>query len=154
MSVQFALDASMLHLLHRASQVADDYFADAQDPGGLTSRQFVVLAAVSNREGASQTDISEMTGIDRSTLTDLVGRLQAKGFVSRARSRRDARTYEVRLTAAGNKALSVAVPIARKVDRKLLSLLPEARRKELARLLETIGAVGSSAAARDTLIPG
>lgn len=154
MSVPFTLDTSMLHLLHRASQVADEHFAEAQEPGRLTSRQFVVLAAVSNREGASQTDISEMTGIDRSTLTDLVGRLQAKGFVSRARSRHDARTYEVRLTPVGNKALSVAVPIARKVDRKLLSLLPEVRRKELARMLEKIGAIGSDAAAREPGMAG
>lgn len=150
----FSLSASMLHLLHRASQVADDLFAEYQQFDGLTSRQFVVLAAVSSQEGASQTDISEATGIDRSTLTDLVGRLQSKGLVSRSRSRTDARTYEVRLTAEGAKAFAAAIPVARRVDRKLMGVLPEQRRKELAKLLEQIAAGGGHAAVREIDLAG
>ena len=38
-----ALNQSILHLLHRAGQVADERFAKAIDPIDLTSRQLVVL---------------------------------------------------------------------------------------------------------------
>ena len=61
--MDFTLASSLLHLLHRASQIADDLFASHHQLDGLTSRQLVVLAAISSREGASQTDITAMTGV-------------------------------------------------------------------------------------------
>ena len=142
------LNHSLLHLLHRASQVADDIFAGHPELKGLTSRQFIVLAAISAREGASQTDITEVTGVDRSTLTDLIGRLQSRGLVARKRSQHDARTYEVRLTSDGRKLLVAAVPIARGVDERLLSSLPTKARKEFVEHLHGM------VAATDGPVPG
>ena len=136
--MDFSLDGSLLHLLHRASQLADDIFASHPELDGLTSRQFIVLAAISAREGASQTDITEMTGVDRSTLTDLIARLQGKGMVARNRSQHDARSYEVRLTAAGRKALAVAMPIAQSVDKRLLGGVPVRAQRDAAGLLQAI----------------
>ena len=130
------LNHSLLHLLHRASQVADDIFAGHAELNGLTSRQFIVLAAISAREGASQTDITEVTGVDRSTLTDLIGRLQSRGLVARKRSQNDARSYEVRLTLKGRNLLVAAVPIARNVDERLLASLPAKARKEFVEQLQ------------------
>src|SRR5690349_12086611 len=82
-----SLDAvSTSHLLHRAQQLASDRFAflvgeDGED--GLTLRQFVLMTAISDAPGATQTDLVRVTGIDRSTLTDLVQRLDRNGWVNR-----------------------------------------------------------------------
>lgn len=135
MNSDFDFKESLLHLLHRSSQIADDLFASRKELDGLTSRQFIVLAAVKNRDGISQTDITLATGIDRSTLTDLVGRLHAKGLVARNRSRFDARSYEVRLTPEGDAVLSAAIPLVQEIDRRLMERAPAGAREELARLL-------------------
>ena len=65
---------------------------------GLTQRQFTVLIAVDQNEGVSQTALVKMTGIDRSTLADLVARLLAQGYLQRRRTKDDGRTNSVRIT--------------------------------------------------------
>jgi len=132
------LDRSAIHLLHRAGQCAADIFSDEVSTGGLTPRQFAVLVAVSRNEGQSQTDLVEQTGIDRSTLADIVRRMLKKGLLSRKRTRADARAYAVRLTAAGRDALSASEPAATSADARVLAALPAAKRDEFLASLATI----------------
>ena len=95
------LESSAIHMLHRASQAADELFASETSGADLTPRQFAVLAALEVLESASQTQIVDATGIDRSTLADIVKRLVKRGLLNRRRSRSDARAYVVRLTPEG-----------------------------------------------------
>ena len=55
--------------------------------GGLTPRQLAVLITVSQTEGQSQTGLVERTGIDRSTMADIVRRMQRKGLLKRRRTK-------------------------------------------------------------------
>lgn len=120
---------SALHLLHRAGQCADELFAIQVGQSDLTPRQFVVLKAVAASEEPSQTALVDKTGIDRSTLADIVRRLVSKGLLQRKRTRRDARMYAVRLTDKGAAALKLAEPAARVTDERLLAALPAAQRE-------------------------
>jgi DNA-binding MarR family transcriptional regulator len=122
------LSASMLHLLHRAGQVADEMFSEEMHGSELTPRQFAVLRVLERLETASQTDIVNETGIDRSTLADIVKRLVSRGLIARRRSKADARAYAVRLTPAGKEALKSAQPASERVESRLLETLPQARR--------------------------
>ena len=72
------LQGSALHLLHRAGQCASEIFQSEMTSGDLTPRQFAVLVAVSQNEGLSQTSLVKKTGIDRSTLADIVRGCYAK----------------------------------------------------------------------------
>ncbi len=139
----FDYSSSLLHLLHRASQIADDLFENQQRFNGLTSRQFIVLAAIKGTDGISQTDITTATGIDRSTLTDLVGRLQAKGLVARDRSRLDAGSYEVRLTPEGEALLEAAIPIVQQIDERLMRMASPAAKAQDVQMLAGIAAIVS-----------
>lgn len=136
--MDYSLVESLLHLLHRASQAADDCFAGHPEIGDLTARQFVVLAAIAAKEGSSQTAISEVTGIDRSTLADVIGRLQRRGLIWRRRTKQDARAYSVRLTEAGHKVLDAAKPVASWVDSQLISAVPAQKRSEFLKHLRGI----------------
>jgi DNA-binding MarR family transcriptional regulator len=118
----------MLHLLHRAGQVADEMFSEEMHGSELTPRQFAVLRVLERLETASQTDIVNETGIDRSTLADIVKRLVSRGLIARRRSKADARAYAVRLTPAGKEALKSAQPASERVESRLLETLPQARR--------------------------
>jgi DNA-binding MarR family transcriptional regulator len=119
---------SPLHLLHRASQRADNLFANHVGNAQLTPRQFAVLKAVSEADGLSQTAIMAATGIDRSTTAELVRRLVTNGQLQRRRTRRDARLYAVRLTAKGRQTLSVGEPAARAADETLLTSIASQQR--------------------------
>lgn len=132
------LDASAIHLLHRAGQCAGDLFAAEVKRGGLTPRQFAVLVAISLDEGVSQTELVNRTGIDRSTLADIVRRMLRKGLIARRRTRADARVYSVRLTDAGRSALRDAKPAAEQAESRLLSALEPERRAEFMETLSRI----------------
>ncbi|MEM1200655.1 MAG: MarR family transcriptional regulator, partial [Pseudomonadota bacterium] len=103
--------------------------AEEVGPKRLTHRQFTVLLAVDQNEGASQTDLVRITGIDRSTLADLIGRMTANGLLQRRRTKSDARTNTVKLSAAGRRALSAAQPGAHTADRRLLRAMDSNRRR-------------------------
>lgn len=129
---------SVLHLLHRAGQAADELFAKEMEGSDLTPRQFAVLVVLAKHENASQTDIVNATGIDRSTLADIVKRLVDRGLLNRKRSKLDARAYSVRLTAAGNSTLKSTTPVAHRVEDAILKSLPTSQRSGIVDALAAI----------------
>lgn len=132
------LERSPLHLLHRAGQCAADVFQSELGSGDITPRQFAVLVTVSQNEGLSQTHLVDRTGIDRSTLADIVRRMLKKGLLQRRRTRDDARAYAVKLTEEGWRVLKSVDPLARKVDDRILSTLPASQRDKLLQDLNAI----------------
>ncbi|MDB5469110.1 MAG: MarR family transcriptional regulator [Caulobacter sp.] len=132
--------ASVGHLLHRAAQRALDLYAAEAGPGAVTQRQHAVLAAVADKEGAAQADLVASTGIDRSTLADMVARMIDKGLLARKRSALDARANAVRLTDAGREALESIGPKTAAADAALMALLPKGKRDGLLEALEILAA--------------
>jgi DNA-binding MarR family transcriptional regulator len=124
------LTRSPMHLLHRAGQCAEDLFHTEIKDGDLTPRQLAVLMTLAHNEGLSQTGLVALTGIDRSTLADVVRRMQKKGLLQRRRTKHDARAYAVRLTEDGRRVLRRAEPLARKVDGRILETLPTRQREQ------------------------
>jgi DNA-binding MarR family transcriptional regulator len=125
------LSRSFSHLLKRAVQYSVHSYMEEVGKTGLTHRQYTVLSATDVNDGQSQTALVKLTGIDRSTLADLVARLMAQGYLQRRRSKDDARTNSVRLTPAGKKILRTAQNGAENVDKHLISLVPASERKAL-----------------------
>lgn len=128
------------HLLKRAAQYASLIYMAEVGKSGLTHRQFTVLLAVDNNDGKSQTELVKVTGIDRSTLADLVARLLAQGYLQRKRTKDDGRTNAIRITTIGKKMLKMAQPGAEEVDRQLLSMLPSSDRKSFIDCLAVLAA--------------
>lgn len=131
------LDRSTMHLLHRASQCASDIF-QGEIAGDLTPRQFAILQTVASNEGLSQTHLVERTGIDRSTLADVIRRMLKKGLLQRRRTREDARAYAVKLTDEGWRTLKAAEPLARRADEMILSVLAPSDRERFVKSLTLI----------------
>jgi DNA-binding MarR family transcriptional regulator len=132
-AMSFSLDASLLHLLHRASQAADDAF-ERSDPA-VTARQFVVLQAVSQSQGCSQTELVAMTGVDRSTMADVMRRLQKRGFLRRRRRKDDERAYVINLTDRGADIVRDGRHAADSAERLLDNALGDGVRPRLCELL-------------------
>ena len=130
MAKAFDLDTSPGHLLRRAQQYSNDLYTAEKDDIKLTQRQFAVLFAVDQRDGVSQTDLVAMTGIDRSTLADMIVRMQSKDLLARKRTEEDQRANSVRITSAGRKALKSAMAPVLRADAKILDALPARMRPE------------------------
>jgi DNA-binding MarR family transcriptional regulator len=129
------IDRSIIHILHRASQRAAEIFAVETRDFDLTARQYAVITTVAQHEGLSQTDLVRLTGIDRSTLADVVHRLLRRGIIERERTMEDGRTYAVRLSSEGRELLEAIKPYARRADRAVLSYLGEGKGNAAAEVL-------------------
>ena len=116
----------ILQTVHRCEQAAALLFAENVTEK-MTVRQAVVLKAVLDNSGGSQTDLVNATGVDRSTLADIVRRLHRRGWLQRKRTKEDARAYAVQLTQQGHKALQSAKAAATKTEKQLGDKFPGIR---------------------------
>jgi DNA-binding MarR family transcriptional regulator len=132
------LENSATHLLHRATQCASELFSAEAGKDNLTPRQFAILVTIAEHEGVSQTGLVQRTGIDRSTLADVIRRMIGKGLIQRKRTKEDARAYAVRLSEKGWRVLENADPGATKADQRLLAGLTAAERKSFLDSLEKL----------------
>ena len=132
------VSSSTTHLLHRAGQLAEDIFSRSIGDLGITARQYVVLSVVDGLEDPSQTTLCEISGIDRSTLADIVRRLVERGLLMRRRTLIDARMYAVRITPEGKSVLEKAGPIAQEVDAAVLTSLTASERETFNSLLQKV----------------
>ena len=133
-----AIPQSAIHLLHRAGQCADDLFSAEIDSSQLTPRQYIVLKSAADAGEVSQTALVEATGIDRSTVADIVRRLVERGLLQRERTKHDARMYAVTLTNIGREALRSADPTRQACETRLLEAVPAKDRDAFLRSLRTI----------------
>ena len=141
------LARSPSHQLHRVLQLALDIYAEETGPEAPTQRQFAVLEACADRDGLTQTDLVKATGIDRSTLADLVARMTSKGLLLRQRSAIDARANAVSLSPEGRAALATARPRVEAADKRILALLPKGRRAQFLEILDELASAAASAPA-------
>ena len=94
------------------------------------------LMELSRGELLTQNALAQRLGLEKSTVSRLVGILERREWITRSRSQHDARAMELRLTHVGQRA---AVQLAKARQAKftrLVAALPEAERK---RVIEALG---------------
>ena len=139
------LMGSLGHLLRRAEQRAMNIYTKEVGASGLTPRQYVVLTAVAAYEGQTQTDLVKATGIDRSTLADMIARMIDNGLLDRERTRGDGRANSVTLTTAGKRQLAATAAKVRNAEKRIVAPVPTAKRSVLMDCLLLLGDVKDEA---------
>lgn len=129
-------DHRVLKLVHQLAQSADDIFRRRVSAKGLTPRQYAVLEALSQNEGVTQSKLTNLTSVDRSTMANIVQRLEKKDLIARARTPMDERAYSVTLTDAGRDLLEQMQP---EVSAVVFELLLPLSNEEQSSLLASIG---------------
>ena len=132
------LNESAAHLLHKVGQFANEVFAEEAGGSGLTPRQFAVLSVVGRHLDLSQTDLVGLTGIDRSTLADIVRRMLKKNLLTRRRTEQDQRAYAIRLSTEGQTLLDDHKLDAARADARILAAIPVELREPFMHALKSI----------------
>jgi DNA-binding MarR family transcriptional regulator len=138
----FTLDAVAGHLIRRCQQRAVDLFVDEIGEDGPNPRQFAVLISVFQNPGMSQTALVGASGIDRSTLTEVLRRMIERGMISRSRTPADLRANALYLTDEGQQALEGAFEAAERVQRRILAPIPETDRSTAINILTALAGYG------------
>lgn len=111
-------DAPFVARLYLPRAVAEAFAVQdrALAPVGLTSRQALILMSCDLGEANTAGELAELYGLEVSSITRLVDRLERKRLIERIRSRQDRRKTMLTLTPRGRsaleRALTIATPIA------------------------------------------
>lgn len=96
-----ALDRQVCFALSVASRSVIAIYRPLLEPHGLTHPQYLVLLALWQSAPRSVRDLGETLRHEPATLSPMLKRLEALGYVTRRRARADERQLEVDLTDAG-----------------------------------------------------
>jgi len=95
------LSEQLCFSLYGAAMAINRTYKPLLDPLGLTYPQYLVLSTLWEADGLTVSAIGTRLALESSTITPLVKRLEAAGFVTRQRGTQDERQVNVSLTDAG-----------------------------------------------------
>ncbi|MFD9499953.1 MarR family transcriptional regulator BagL/FevM [Streptomyces sp. NPDC060035] len=131
------LEEALPHQLRRAGQAWAALWQ--QSLPDLTSPQFAVLLALDDHGSQDQSALGALAAIDRSTLTVLLDRLEARGLVTKEMDPANRRRRIVALTDTGRRCLTAAVQEAGQLHARVEDLLGERRLGQLVEMLRVLG---------------
>jgi DNA-binding MarR family transcriptional regulator len=132
----FSLDESLGFLVNQLGKKLTASFNERLAEYGLTTTQWGVLACLWGEDGLVQRELSQRSGIDPATLTEMLKRMEARGLVRRARDPDNNRLQRVYLTERDTTLHDTLTADAAAVNRLATAGFSEAERAELLRLLQ------------------
>jgi len=131
----FILTNAPGHLFRRCQQRAVDLYTEEVGEDGPTPRQFAVMLTIDQNPGLSQVTLVGLTGIDRSTIAEILTRLVRRGLVRRTRLDNDQRVNALYLSDKGQASVAAAVPGVERAQRRILAPIPREERASFLRML-------------------
>jgi DNA-binding MarR family transcriptional regulator len=107
-------------------------------PFGLDYQRMKVLACLKEYPGCSMQQLSDLTVVDRTSLTHTVQLLVKKGLVHRESRETDRRSVVLALTAGGQKAYRKIAPMILKLNARSMAGFTEREKTELLSQLRRI----------------
>ena len=126
------------HLIRRAQQIAVSIFLEECAPVDITPVQYAALVAIHANPGIDATRLSALVAFDRSTLGNVLERLEAKRLILRSGSRGDRRVKVLHLSPEGEAALTEVEPLARRAQERILGPLAPEDRESFMRMLSQL----------------
>jgi DNA-binding MarR family transcriptional regulator len=123
------------YLFRRMQQIAVSIFIEECSAFDLTPVQFASLVAIHNHPGIDATRLSAVIAFDRSTLGNVIERLETKLYVERKPATEDKRIKLLYLTRAGAALLQEIMPAVDQAQLRILQPLKPGDRRTLLALL-------------------
>jgi DNA-binding MarR family transcriptional regulator len=87
------------HAMHAFHRTIDEKVADMD----LTSMQWAPLVLLAHGRATTAAELSRCNGVETSTMTRMLDRLESKGLVTRKRNSNDRRVFDIALTEEGHR---------------------------------------------------
>ena len=123
------------YLFRRMQQIAVSIFVEECKAHDLTPVQYASLVAIHTHPGIDATRLSAVIAFDRSTLGNVIERLESKDYIERKPAREDKRVKLLYLTKPGAVVLREIIASVDRAQARMLQPLKPADRKTLLALL-------------------
>ena len=128
----------LAYLFKHAERLMADLHVEALGPFDIHARDLGVMLAIDRSESASQQQVAERLGVDRTTMVAIIDALEAKGIIVRRPDPEDRRRNVVELTQAGQALLQQAKAASDLAEADLLAPLNHQEGEQLRTLLARI----------------
>lgn len=132
------LQAMPGHLIRRLQQISFALFVDQAKAFEITPVQYAALVAINSHPGIDQTALCNSVALDRSTVGDVVGRLEKKKLIKRLNGPFDRRTRSLYITPSGRKLVKDIEPAVQSTQRLILAPLKASERGLFLRMLNQL----------------
>ncbi|MEP7100675.1 MAG: MarR family transcriptional regulator, partial [Burkholderiales bacterium] len=133
-------------------RLAGNHSAHVERSSGIPGAQLWALHEVAQTDGSSVGELAQRLRVHQTTVSNLLGRLEAAALVRKGRSPNDQRIVHIHLTAAGRKALKAAAAPARGLLLNVLENMSAAQLRKvhdgLAVLVDCMGGFDAALAAK------
>ena len=128
----------ILKSLRRIIRAVDIHSRKLLSEYKMTSPQMICLYTLGKQEGMTQSELAKEVDLGPSTITGIVDRLEAKGYVVRTRSSTDRRRITLQLTDSGRMLVESAPSLLQDQLTTSLMNLPELEQATIALSLERV----------------
>jgi DNA-binding MarR family transcriptional regulator len=122
-------------LIRRLHQIHGYLFAQQTVDFGVTPVQYSVMTVLSERAESDQITIAREVGLERTTVADVLARLEARGLVTRHSDPMDQRVRLARLSAEGQKLVKNMFKAVERAHALTIAPLSKPEQKQLMMLL-------------------
>ncbi|MGC5166896.1 MarR family winged helix-turn-helix transcriptional regulator [Luteimicrobium sp. DT211] len=129
---------SLVYLLKHATAGLHAVADEALAPLGIDGKELGALRVLVGREPASQLEVAQTLGVDRTTMVALLDGLEKKGVVTRRQDPADRRRNVVELTQAGLDLYAKAVVAYAAAEDEFLSPASAAEVRTLRKVLRAV----------------
>jgi MarR family transcriptional regulator, lower aerobic nicotinate degradation pathway regulator len=126
------------HLVRRLQQIAVAIFMEETAEFDITPVQYSALLAVRNHAAIDQTSLMKIIAFDRSTIGDVVKRLENKRLIKRATNGADRRTKLLYITPSGRRLLSKVKKAVDAAQDRIVAPLSREERREFMRMMHKL----------------
>jgi DNA-binding MarR family transcriptional regulator len=138
MSLDFDSMAIVSNLFRAANAVRNHFERTVLLSNDLSWTAFVVLWVTWIWEPIETRQIAEEGGFSKATLTGVLGTLEGRGYLARAKSTTDCRLVVVTMTDEGRKLMDDLFPKFNKQEQKIAGAIPQAEHAALAEALRLV----------------
>ena len=117
------LEDSLGHKLITILEAMRNYIKEPLAKLGITHGHFITLLYISENEGVTQAQLSEIHRKDRNIVSRNIDVLEEKGFVIRKRGILDRRSFSIHLTDLGHSVISTHKNLIKESEQEALSNL-------------------------------
>lgn len=133
------LENQVCFALYTASRLLTQAYQPRLEPLGLTYPQYLALLVLWERDGLTVSELGGRLSLDSGTLSPLLKKLEARGWISRERKPEDERSVVLRLTPQGRELKRKAMPVPEE-----MACLTEMSGTRLAKLRQELEALSAS----------
>lgn len=126
------------HLIRRLQQIAVAIFMTETEKFDITPVQYAALLAVALHPGIDQTALVNLIAFDRSTIGNVVSRLERKKLIRRVTGARDRRTKQLAVTPIGRRVLRDIEPAVQSAQGLILAPLRPDERPVFMRMMKRL----------------